>query len=80
MAIALERKKCSQSLTCAFRRCQERRKNLCLPLAGISEIMSDNDREDHYGLPKINVFDGNAEDDLDADESYQRWARRHWFE
>ena len=40
--------------------------------------MSDDEREDLDGLPTLRAFDGNAGDDLDADEGYQRWARRHY--
>ena len=29
-------------------------------------------------LPEINVFDGSDDGYLDADEAYQRWARRHY--
>lgn len=40
--------------------------------------MSDDEREDRDRLPKLREFDGNAEDYLDADEGYQRYARRHY--
>ena len=45
-------------------------------VAGISEIKSDDERKDRDGLPTLHAFDGKAGDDLDADEGYQRWARR----
>ena len=40
--------------------------------------MSDDERSSFDKLPKVLVFDGNAEGYLDADEAYQRWARRHY--
>ena len=40
--------------------------------------MSDDEREGSDKLPKLRVFDGNADYYLDADEGYQRWARRHY--
>ena len=38
------------------------------------------DRETKYGdkLPEITVYDGSDDGYLDADEAYQRWARRHY--
>ena len=45
-------------------------------VAGVSEIKSDDERKDRDGLPTLHAFDGKAGDDLDADEGYQRWARR----
>ena len=38
--------------------------------------MSEDEREDRDRLPKLHTFDGNAEGYLEADEGYQRWARR----
>ena len=40
--------------------------------------MSDDEHESRDRLPKLREFDGNAEDYLDADEGYQRYARRHY--
>ena len=40
--------------------------------------MSDDERSSFDKLPKVLVFDGDAEGYLDADEAYQRWARRHY--
>ena len=40
--------------------------------------MSDDERSSFDKLPKVLVFDGDAESYLDADEAYQRWARRHY--
>ena len=40
--------------------------------------MSDDERGSFDKLPKVLVFDGDAEGYLDADEAYQRWARRHY--
>ena len=39
--------------------------------------MSDDERSSFDKLPKVLVFDGDAESYLDADEAYQRWARWH---
>ena len=38
------------------------------------------DRGTKYGdkLPEITVYDGSDDGYLDADEAYQRWARRHY--
>ena len=40
--------------------------------------MSDDEHESRDRLPKLREFDGNAEDYLDADEGYQRYARRYY--
>ena len=40
--------------------------------------MSDDERSSFDKLPRVLVFDGDAESYLDADEAYQRWARRHY--
>ena len=40
--------------------------------------MSDDERSSYDKLPRVLVFDGDAESYLDADEAYQRWARRHY--
>ena len=40
--------------------------------------MSDDESGSFDKLPKVLVFDGDAEGYLDADEAYQRWARRHY--
>ena len=40
--------------------------------------MSDDERSSSDRLPRVLVFDGDAESYLDADEAYQRWARRHY--
>ena len=40
--------------------------------------MSDDERSSLDKLPRVLVFDGDAESYLDADEAYQRWARRHY--
>ena len=40
--------------------------------------MSDDERSSSDRLPRVLVFDGDAEGYLDADEAYQRWARRHY--
>ena len=40
--------------------------------------MSDDEHESRDRLPKLREFDGNADDYLDADEGYQRYARRHY--
>ena len=40
--------------------------------------MSDDERESRDRLPKLREFGGDAADYLDADEGYQRYARRHY--
>ena len=40
--------------------------------------MSDDERSSFDKLPRVLVFDGDAESYLDADEAYQRWDRRHY--